>query len=202
MGVRKINNSLVLDVSVEGLPSDWRHKVEAAVTHAAKLYSLYATSVQAGLTGNPPQVLVSISRQGAEEAWTERAEATLRARVIQVLEMAREEEAVRQAAIAQLEAGLVRPRASVARRIVALERERDKATMRSLNAKRNVVLVEIKTAMTQADLAPAAADLARLALSRMKEPGRFALWAQLLMAVDETAQALGPDMERRLKSLL
>ncbi len=200
----KKHNSLVLDLDTEGLPMDWRSRVEDAVVHTSKLFDLYVTSVQAGVTRNPPRVLVSISREGAEEAWTERAETTMTTRITRVLELAREEQTAREAAIAELEAGLARPATRTApKRIPAVEREREASARRALDAKRGVALAEVKTALATARLPAAAADLGRLAVARMKEGGdRWALWVQLLLAVDATAEAIGPTLEKRLKSLL
>jgi hypothetical protein len=202
MAVSKIHNSLAIDCPIEGLPVDWRERVQATVLHVGKIYDLYVTTAKAGATRSPPGILVSISREGSEEAWTPKVEATLKLRILQQLDMARDEEAERLGAIAALEAEVAGgARRTRRKRIPAVDREQDAASRRSVEARRAAVAAEVKAALARARLSPQAEDLGKLALSRMKQPDRWSMWARLLLAVDETAEAIGEELERRMESL-
>ena len=203
MGTIKKHNTLSLDYDVEGLPRDWRDTVESTVRHVGKLFDLYVTSVKAGRSRNPAGVLVSISREGAEEAWTPKCESTLAARIAQQLDYVRGEEAERQAEIEALEAQLAGGgRRPVHHRFDAVEVERAAGVQKGLNQRRAAVLGELGIRFGRTSLPPPAQDLVNLALDRMKSPERWALWAQVLVTVRETADAIGEELEGRLRALL
>lgn len=202
MGVVKKHNSLVLDYDVDGLPRSWRETVESTVRHVGKLFDLYVTTVKAGTSGSPPSILVSISREGAEEAWTEKTQATLRARIAQQLDYVRQEESQRQAEIDALETQLAGPRRPRHHRFSAVEEPRAPAAQKGLDLRRAAVLAELRTRLGKARLPPPARDVANLALDRMKQSDRWALWARVLVTVGETADAIGGELESRVRGLL
>jgi hypothetical protein len=85
----KQHNSLTLACSLDGLPDDWRSRVEAVVRYASPAFDLYVTSVKAGARKRPEGILVSIAREGAEEAWSERVERVLSDRILEEIESSR-----------------------------------------------------------------------------------------------------------------
>ncbi len=203
MGVDKKHNSLIVDYEIEGLPGDWRGRVEDAVRHVGKLFDLYVTTVKAGVSNNPPRILVSVSREGAHEAWNEEAEATLRARLVQVLEAADEEEAKKRAEIADLQAGLaIASRARTARQIKVVDKQRDLVSQKALDRRRQDILAEVRKQLEFQQMPDSAFDLVRLGLDRMKRPDRWAMWVQILLSVDLVSEAIGSELELRLRSLI
>lgn len=203
MSAAKKHNTLVLDCDMEGLPADWRDHVESTVRHVGKLFDLYVTSVRAGATANPPRILVSISREGADEAWTEQCRSTLSARILQQLDAAREEEAVRRAELARMESAVAAgPRRSSVQRFAAVEVERDAGARDAVQRRRTALSQEVRARLAAATLPIPARDLANLALDRMKLPDRWALWARVLLAVEETSAALGDELEGRVRAAL
>lgn len=203
MGVTKRHNTLILEYDIDGLPRDWRDTVESTVGHVGKLFDLYVTSIKAGHSSNPPSILVSLSREGSEEAWTERCQSTLRARIIQQLEYAREEEGQRQAEIEALETRITRGAPKRRHhRFAAMQGRREPAAQKGMDLRRAAVLAELRSSLGKAALPPPARDLANLALDRMKLSDRWALWAQILVTVSETADAIGQELETRLRGLV
>lgn len=203
MGAYKKHNSLIVDYEVDGLPGDWRRRVEDAVQHVGKLFDLYVTTVKAGVSNNPPRILISVAREGSEEAWNETAEATLKARLLQVLEVADEEEATKRKNINDLQAGLaVAARARAQRQIKVVEKQRDLKTLRALQVKRDLLTVELRDQIEWAQLPDSASDLIRLALDRMKRPDRWTMWVLILLSVDLTSEAIGSELELRLRSVI
>jgi hypothetical protein len=203
MGVLKKHNTLVLEYDIEGLPRDWRDTVESTVRHVGKLFDLYVTTVKAGHSGNPPSILVSVSREGSEEAWTQECQSTLRARIAQQLDYVREEESERRAEIealeAQLAGGMRKPRHH---RFPAAETPRAPALQKGVDLRRSAVLGELRAKLVRARLPPPVRDLVNVALDRMKQSDRWALWAQTLVTVTETADVIGHELEARLRGLL
>ncbi len=203
--VMKRHNSLALDYPLDGLPTDWRRRAEDTVRHVGKLFDLYVTTVKAGSSSNPPRILISIAREGAEAAWTDEAQTALRERIVKTLDWSKEEEVARKAQLAEMEADFAAG-VAIARRghrlIPAKERDRDAASARALAKQRMVIQGELRAKLAGANLDPSARDLAKLALDRMKQSERWALWAQLLLAVDVTAEAIGDDLEKRIRGLL
>jgi hypothetical protein len=203
MAASKKHNSLIVDYEVDGLPSDWRRRVEDTVQHVGKLFDLYVTTVKAGVSNNPPRILISVAREGAESAWNDQAEATIRAQLLQVLETANEEESLRRNEISHLQAGLaIAARARSARHIKVVERQRDPRTLRAMQIKRDELTVEVRETIEWALMPDSASDLFRLALDRMKQPDRWTMWVQILLGVDLTSEAIGSDLELRLRSLI
>jgi len=203
MGAFKKHNSLIVDYEIDGLPPDWRRRVEDAVQHVGKLFDLYVTTVKAGVSNNPPRILVSVAREGREDAWSDEAEATLRARLVQVLQTADEEEATRRSNINDLQAGLaVAARARSMRQIKVVEKQRDLKTLKALQIRRDQLTAQLREQIEWALIPDSASDLIRLALDRMKRPDRWAMWVQILLSVDLTSQAIGSDLELRLRSLI
>ncbi len=202
MGVIKKHNTLVLDYDIDGLPRDWRGTVESTVRHVGKLFDLYVTSVKAGQSKSPPSILVSISREGAEEAWTDKCQSTLRARIVQQLDYAREEESRRQADLQALEAELGGRRKPRHHRFAASEPLRTPAAQQGLDLRRQALLPELRAKLVRAPLKASTRDLASLALDRMKQADRWALWARILVTVEETAELIGDELETRIRAVL
>ncbi|MCP4873644.1 MAG: hypothetical protein GY898_33575 [Proteobacteria bacterium] len=203
MGAYKKHNSLIVDYEVDGLPGDWRNRVEDAVQHVGKLFDLYVTTVKAGVSNNPPRILISVAREGSEEAWNDQAEATLKARLLQVLETADDEEAVKRKNISDLQEGLaIAAKARTMRQIKVIEKQRDPHTLKKLQIKRTEVIAEVREKIEWAQLPDSASDLIRLALDRMKRPDRWCMWVQILLSVDLASEAIGSELELRLRSLI
>jgi len=180
-----------------------RRRVEDAVQHVGKLFDLYVTTVKAGVSNNPPRILISVAREGSAEAWNDQAEATLKARLIQVLETADEEAAVKRSNISDLQEGLaVAARARTMSQIKVVERQRDLNTLKKLQLKRTQVTAELREQIEWAQLPDSASDLIRLALDRMKRPDRWCMWVLILLSVDLTSEAIGSELELRLRSLI
>ncbi len=203
MAAYKKHNSLIVDYQVDGLPPDWRRRVEDTVQHVGKLFDLYVTTVKAGVSNNPPRILISVAREGSEAAWNEDAEATLKARLLQVLEDADQEEAVRRSEITHLQAGLaLAARARAARQIRVVEKQRDLKTLRAMELRRAELTVQVRDRVEWAQMPDSASDLFRLALDRMKRPDRWSMWVQILLSVDLTSETIGSDLELQLRSLI
>jgi len=195
-------NTLIINFRSQNLPRNWRARVEQAISSVGSSFDLTITSVKAGARKKPPGVLISVAREGAEDAWTDKCEAAMKQRVLAVLEHAKEEEISRQVEAMGLEVktdslGEQQPiRAREKRRAGTAEQKLELvASRRALSADLAIVYRKVK-------LPPEAQDLAAIAIKRMQDPTRWSLWAQLLLAVQETRKVLPEELEERLRDLL
>lgn len=196
----KRHNSLTLACSLEGLPSDWRDRVEAVIRYASPAFDLYVTSVKAGARKRPEGVLVSIAREGPEEAWSEEVERMLCARILQELESSRNTVRGKEAAQLRFEMGWDvdgGPSIRAGEDLSPLS----PAERRTLTAARYHLTAELKLAFQEADLDAGAAHFVAQAFVQMDHPERWALWARLLLVVAETEAAVPIELQRRLMDL-
>ena len=92
----KRHNSLKIPFPLDGLPRDWRQRVERVIQNASKAFDLYVTNVKAGAMKTPEGILVSISRDGAEEAWNLRVERSISDRIVDEMNLSREDQRTRE----------------------------------------------------------------------------------------------------------
>tara|TARA_Y100001968_G_scaffold314362_1_gene339623 strand:- start:658 stop:1260 length:603 start_codon:yes stop_codon:yes gene_type:complete len=193
-------NTVNIEYRASNLPRDWRRRVEQVVNSVGASFELNISSVKAGARKSPPGVLISIARDGAEEAWTAACERTVKQRVLEVLNHAKDEEIAR-----QVEAmGLGTKTRESESSIRARERRRSLSPEEKIeleNARRGIT-GELARLYAGARLPAEAADLVVVALKRMEEPKRWALWAQLLITVQETRNLLSDELMQRLRALL
>lgn len=197
----KCYNTLIINYRSQNLPRNWRARVEQVVQSVGAGFDLNITSVKAGARKKPPGVLISIARDGIGEAWTDKCEATMKQRVLAVLEHAKEEEIARQVEAMGLDQGL----GSVDKdSIRAKEKLRAGTAEQKIEhlAARRALTTELAVVYRKAKLVAEAKDLAGVAIKRMQEPKLWALWAQLLLTVQETRKVLPEELERRLRTLL
>jgi len=194
-------NTLIINYRSKSLPRNWRVRVEQAVKSVGASFDLNIASAKAGSRKDPPGVLISIARDGSEEAWTAKCEAAMKKQVISVLEHAKEEEIARQVEAMGLDAG---PGSAGGHSIRAKEKRRAGTAEQKIEhtASRRALTEELAVVYRKAKLAAEAQDLADVAIKRMQDPKLWALWAQILMVVQETRKVLPEELERRLKTLL
>ena len=199
MGLKQHNN-LSIVCSLDGLPSNWRLGVEATVREISPLFDLYVTTVKAGARKSPEGVLISIAREGAEAAWTERVEKVLIERILARLAELRDQSRLAEVARLQLEVGWDASgssKISVRDDLNSLtERERTE-----LIASRRSLAAELRVVFQEAELAPQAASFCGTALAQMEHPERWALWVRLLLQVAETEAVLRPEVQRKMMEL-
>jgi len=196
----KEHNSLTLACSLEGLPADWRDRVEAVVRYASPAFDLYVTSVKAGARKRPEGILISIAREGAKDAWSERVEQILTERILQELESSRNVARGKQTSQLRFEMGWDAgggPSICAAEDLSSLST----AERRKLTADRYHLTADLRLAFQEADLDSDAAHFVAQAFAQMDHPGRWALWARLLLVVVETEAALPIELQRRLIDL-
>jgi len=196
----KHHNSLMLACSLDGLPADWRTRVEAVVRNASPAFDLYVTSVKAGARKRPEGILVAIAREGAEEAWSERVERVLCDRILEELEAFRAAARGQQSAQLRFEMGWGGeggPSISASEDLGSLTADE----RRRLTAERYTLTEDLRVAFERADLDPRSAVFVALAFQQMDYPERWALWARLLLVVGETEAGLSIDLQRRLINL-
>jgi len=200
VGVKR-HNSVTVDYDLEGLPRDWRTRVEDAVRSVGALHYLYVTKAMAGARKDPPGVLVSLARDGSEESWTPKVEDALKARIKSVLDFARQEEIDRRKESLRAELGAL---GVLAGRIPARETRvpADPGEQSRRAAKRNVLTQEIAITLRRADLPAEARDLLEVAVQQMARPEFWALWVRILMQVEETEEALPAPLTERILKLL
>jgi len=194
-------NTLVINYRSQSLPRNWRARVEQAVNSGGASFELNISSVKAGARKNPPGVLISVARDGSEEAWTAKCEEAMKQQVLSVLEHAKEEEIARQVEAMGLDAargpgGDHSIRAKEKRRAGTAEQKIEHTALR------RALISELAAVYRKAKLPSEAVDLANVAIERMQEPKLWALWAQVLLVVQETRKALPEELERRLRTLL
>jgi len=196
-------NTLIINYRAQNLPRNWRARVEQAVSSVGSSFELNISSVKAGMRKKPPGVLISIARDGAEEAWTDRCEATMKQRVMVVLEHAKEEEISRQVEAMGLDQK-VGASAADQHSVRAREKRRAGSADQKLElvASRRALADDLAIVFKKATLPPEAQDLADVAIKRMQDPVRWSLWAQLLLVVQETRKVLPEALEERLRNLL
>ncbi len=197
---RKRSNHLIVDYEIKNLPHDWREQVRDVIKHVAAEHRLYATTIDVGQFGQPPKVLIGMRREGAEEAWTETVQELLRGHVVRTLDRAKNEEVQR----VVKKMGLEGARTAVAGGLVAI---RDGSALSAserltLHTQRADVALKVATALKDAVLGDAVADFVETALSRMKHPELFPVWAGLLLKLVEVDVALSPGLKRSVKKLL
>jgi len=197
----KRHNSLMVDYDTEGLPRDWRRRVEDAVRAVGGLHYLYVTTVKAGERKNPPGVLVSVARDGSEESWTPKVELIIRKRIVDVLNYGKQEEIDRRKESLRAELGQL---GVLAGRIPARETRvpADPAEHARRTAKRNVLTQEIAITLRKADIPGEARELLEVALQQMQHPDLWALWVRILMQVEETEEVLPAPLTARILQLL
>jgi hypothetical protein len=196
----KQHNSLTLACSLEGLPEDWRSRVEAVVRYASPAFDLYVTSVKAGARKRPEGILVSIAREGAEEAWSERVERVLSDRILEEIESSRVAARGKQSAQLRFEMGwdgAGGPSISAEEDLSSLTA----AARRELTTARYHLTADLRVAFGEAQITPSSAHFVALAFQQMDHPERWALWARLLLVVAETEAALPVELQRRLMAL-
>ncbi len=194
-------NTLIINFRSKSLPRNWRARVEQAVNSVGGSFGLNISSAKAGARKDPPGVLISIARDGSAEAWTDKCEAAMKKQVLAVLEDAKEEEIARQVEAMGLDAG---PGSAGGYSIRAKEKRRAGTAEQKIEyvASRRTLTEELAVVYRKAKLAAEAQDLADVAIKRMQDPKLWALWAQILMVVQETRKVLPEELERRLKTLL
>jgi len=193
----KRHNSLNIEYPIKGLPRDWRRRVEEVVRTLGIDFELFVNSVKAGERKDPSAVLVSITREGAEAAWTKKCENTLSRRIVQVLDSAKAEEEDRKA----MALGL-RPSAwdlIPAHEPTAVMSDTERT---GRNTRRRVLLTELASTLKKGSLPKEARALADIALKQMKEPSTWSLWARLLLTVEETRRSIPRELEERIVRLL
>ena len=197
----KCYNTLIINYRSQNLPRNWRARVEQVVASVGAGFDLNITSVMAGARKKPPGVLISVARDGIEDAWTAKCEATMKQRVLAVLEHAKEEEIARQVEAMGLDQG---PASSEKHSIRAKEKLRAGSAEQKIEhlASRRALTSELAAVYAKARLPAEAKDLAAVAIKRMQEPKLWALWVQLLLAVQETRKVVPEDLERRMRTLL
>ena len=79
---------------------------------------------------------------------------------------------------------------------------RSEADQTRRRTRRQVFLAELRAALRSATLDSEARDFADMALDQMKDPKLWALWAQLLISVQETRRAIPSKLEERIAALL
>ena len=196
----KQHNSLTLACSLDGLPDDWRSRVEAVVRYASPAFDLYVTSVKAGARKRPEGILVSIAREGAEEAWSERVERVLSDRIIEELESSRTDARGKKSAQLRFEMGWDAdggPSISTEEDLSSLTA----AARRELTTARYHLTADLRVAFGEIQVTPSSAHFVALAFQQMDHPERWALWARLLLVVAETEAALPVELQRRLMAL-
>ena len=70
-----------------------------------------------------------------------------------------------------------------------------------LSTRRRVLLAELRVALQGAELEPPTLAFVAVAMRQMDYPERWALWARLLLAVEETERALPLPLQKRLMEL-
>jgi len=196
----KEHNNLTLACSLEGLPDDWRERVEAVVRYASPAFDLYVTSVKAGARKRPEGILISIAREGAESAWSERVERVLTERILQELESSRVAARSKQASQLRFEMGWDAeggPSVRAAEDLSALSL----TERRKLTSARYDLTAELRLVFGEAELGAQATHFVAQALAQMEHPDRWALWARLLLVVTETEAVLPIELQRRLIDL-
>ena len=195
-------HTLIINYRFQSLPRNWRARVEQVVGSVGAGFDLNISSVKAGARKKPPGVLISIAREGADDSWTDKCEATMRERVLAVLDHAKEEEITRQVDAMGLDQGRS---ADDPHSIRAQDKKRRAGTAAQkleYIASRRALCQDMAIVYRKATLPAEAQDLADVALQRMQDPLRWALWAQILLVVHETHKALPEELERRLRALL
>jgi hypothetical protein len=194
-------NTLIIDYRSKSLPSNWRVRVEQAVKSVGASFDLNISSAKAGARKDPPGVLISLARDGSEEAWTAKCEAAMKKQVLAVLEHAKEEEIARQIEAMGLDAG---PGSGSEHSIRAKEKRRAGTAEQKIehSALRRALTTELAAAYRKEKLPGEAVDLVAVAIKRMQDPKLWALWAQVLLVVQETRKALPEELEQRLRTLL
>ncbi len=197
---RKLTHHLVVEYELKNLPRDWRKRVQDVVRTLSANHDLFPKVIEVGQFGNPAKVLVSIRREGAASAWTEKVQAVMRHNVIRVLDNARKEEVQRQVA----GMGLKASQGAVAGQLLSGydDAHLTPAERVARRARRTTLLVELDAALTAADLSEPAHDVVTVALAHMKTPGVWAIWAGLLLKIVEVDVCLSAELKRRVRALL
>ncbi len=196
----KQHNSLTLACTLDGLPDDWRNRVEAVVRYASPAFDLYVTSVKAGARKRPEGVLISIAREGAEDAWSEHVERVLSERILHELENSRVAARGKQASQLRFEMGWDVEGGPSIRATEDLS-NLSPAERRKLTSDRYHLTADLRLAFQEAEVDPGAAHFVAQAFAQMDHPERWALWARLLLVVAETEAALPIELQRRLIDL-
>lgn len=196
-------NTLSINYRAQNLPRNWRSRVEQVIRSVGSSFELSIATVKAGARKKPPGVLISIARDSAEEAWTDKCESTMKQRVLAVLDHAKEEEIARQVGAMGLDQKF--GESAVDQHLVrAREKRRAGSAEEKLEwlASRRALTGDLAIVYRKAKLPAEAQDLADVAIKRMQEPSLWALWAQLLLVVQETRKVLPEALEERLRRLL
>ena len=197
----KLHNSLAIECSLDGLPRDWRARVESVVRGASAAYDLYVTTVKAGSRKDPESVLISITREGAETAWSPRVERVLRERIVDELESARAGERGKESARLRFEhLGWDGTGAAQVSSLETLATSTASERI-ALAEKRVAVLKQLRLVLLEADFEPPTLAFVGVAMKQMEQPERWALWARLLLVVAETEQAIPMPLQKDLMEL-
>lgn len=196
----KQHNSLMIEYPLEGLPSDWRRRVEGVVRQASPAFDLYVTNVKAGSRKEPEGILVSIARDGAEEAWSERVERVIGERIVDEMESSKAEARDKQSMQIRFELGWD-PEAGA--RVSSTEDLSHMPASERLNliARRHALTSDLRIAFQAEEFHDSTMTFVGTALKQMEYPERWALWARLLLVVIETEAALPMPLQRRLMEL-
>ena len=202
--VAKKKNSLVIETKTRGLPLDWRSRLTDTVKQVGKAYDLYVTKVDAGLRRDPPGIFISIKREGADSAWNTKVEGVMRQRLLDVIHDARREEVARQVSRLGFASTVSFTSLAAATKITAKEPEYvgDDAHQAVRAAQRQQVTRDVRQLLDRAALEPEARDFVTLALDRMRYPRLWALWARLLLMVEEVELEIPQPLQVRLRELL
>lgn len=187
-----------LETSLSGLPRTWKTTLTAVVGQVGEAYSLYITDIALGERRAPDGVVVSFKRQGAAEAWTPRVEGALRQRLLSELELLRQDEVAR--GVQSL--GLATRRSPLRIRAAEGPVPADPRELQARDAARRKAVDDLADALKAARLSEPVRQLADLALWQMRDPQRFSLWAQVLLAVDAVEDALPAPLAQRVAALI
>ena len=196
----KKHNTMSIPTSLAGLPKGWRTRIEGIVRDASPAFDLYVTSVKAGAQSNPEGILISIARDGAEEAWSRQVERTISDRIRAEVDALRAQVREEQAAQLRLEAGWDAERGSQVSTKEDLSSMLSEERLQLITA-RHALTRELRLTLQGADLDTGTATFCGLAFQQMEYPERWALWARLLLVVHETEAALPLELQQKLMKL-
>jgi len=202
--VAKKKNSLIIETKTRGLPIDWRVRLTDTVKQVGKAYNLYITKVDVGLRREPPGIFISVKREGSDEAWTDKVESVLHDRVMDVIHDARREEVARQVTRLGFASTVSFTSLGAATKITAKEPDYvDESTSPQIRAAQRLqVARDVRQMLDGKELEAEAQDFVTLALDRMRYPRLWALWARLLLMVEEVEMEIPQPMQKRIRDLL